>query len=72
MLVAIDVGNTQTVIGIYAGDRLIHHWRMSTKAERTTDEHGAMLGALLRSVGLEPAASRGRRDRVRRCRRSTA
>jgi len=54
MLVTIDVGNTHTVIGIYEADRLIHHWRISTKAERTTDEHGVMIGALLRSVGLEP------------------
>src|SRR5215469_2183873 len=54
MLVTIDVGNTHTVIGIYEADRLIHHWRISTKAERTTDEHGVMIGALLQSVGLEP------------------
>jgi type III pantothenate kinase len=54
MLVAIDVGNTDTVIGIYEGDRLRNHWRLSTKAERTTDEHGVMIGALLQSVGLEP------------------
>jgi type III pantothenate kinase len=54
MLVAIDVGNTHTVIGIYEADRLLNHWRLSTKAERTTDEHGVMIGALLQSVGLEP------------------
>jgi type III pantothenate kinase len=54
MLVGIDVGNTDTVIGIYEGERLLHHWRLSTKAERTTDEHGVMIGALLQSVGLEP------------------
>jgi type III pantothenate kinase len=54
MLVAIDVGNTDTVIGIYEGEGLLHHWRLSTKAERTTDEHGVMIGALLQSVGLEP------------------
>src|ERR1700730_1668209 len=54
MLVAIDVGNPHTVIGIYEADRLLNHWRLSTKAERTTDEHGVMIGALLQSVGLEP------------------
>jgi type III pantothenate kinase len=54
MLVTIDVGNTHTVIGIYEADRLLNHWRLSTKAERTTDEHGVMIGALLQSVGLEP------------------
>ncbi|MGH7932016.1 MAG: type III pantothenate kinase [Candidatus Binataceae bacterium] len=52
MLVAIDVGNSQIVIGIYEGDRLAHHWRISTNPERTADEHGVMLGALLYSVGL--------------------
>ncbi len=54
MLVAIDVGNTHTVIGVYEGDRLLHHWRLSSSAERTTDEHGVMIGALLQSVGREP------------------
>src|ERR1700722_17498386 len=41
MLVAIDVSNHQTVFGLYAGERLTHHWRISTNLERTTDEHGA-------------------------------
>jgi type III pantothenate kinase len=52
MLVTIDVGNTHTVIGIYDGERLAHHWRISTDAERTTDEHGVMLQVLLQGVGL--------------------
>jgi type III pantothenate kinase len=53
MLVTIDVGNTHTVIGIYDGDRLSHHWRISTDAERTTDEHGVMLQVLLHGAGLQ-------------------
>ncbi len=53
MLVTIDVGNSHTVIGIYAGDRLGHHWRISTDAERTTDEHGAILSTLFQSAGLQ-------------------
>jgi len=52
MLVTIDVGNTHTVIGIYDGERLAHHWRISTDAERTTDEHGVMLHVLLQGAGL--------------------
>jgi len=52
MLVTIDVGNSHTVIGIYEGERLIQHWRISTNAERTTDEHGVMLNALLQGAGL--------------------
>ncbi len=53
MLVAIDVSNHQTVFGIYAGERLTHHWRISTNLERTTDEHGAILSTLMHSAGLE-------------------
>ena len=53
MLITIDVGNSHTVIGIYEGDRLMQHWRISTEAERTTDEHGVMLNALLQGAGLE-------------------
>ena len=52
MLVTIDVGNTHTVIGIYEGERLTHHWRISTNSERTADEHGVMLQVLLQSAGL--------------------
>ena len=53
MLVTIDVGNSHTVIGIYAGDRLVNHWRISTNTERTTDEHGALLNTLLQASGLD-------------------
>ncbi|HLW72142.1 MAG TPA: type III pantothenate kinase [Candidatus Binataceae bacterium] len=60
MLVAIDVGNTHTVIGIYDDDRLAHHWRISTNAERTADEHAVILDVLLRAAGLEvPLAPEG-------------
>jgi type III pantothenate kinase len=52
MLVTIDVSNTDTVIGIYEGERLTHHWRISTDVERTADEHGVMLQVLLQSTGL--------------------
>jgi len=52
MLITIDVGNTNTVIGIYDGPRLRHHWRLSTVHERTTDEYGAILNTLLAAAGL--------------------
>lgn len=54
MLITLDVGNSHTVIGIYEGDRLTHHWRIHTDADRTTDEHGAMLNTLLWAAGIEP------------------
>lgn len=50
MLLAIDVGNTQTVIGLYDGERLAEHWRIATERHRTGDELGALLA---RFVELE-------------------
>ncbi len=47
MLLAIDVGNTNTVIGIYRADNLVHNWRLDTKKERTADEWGLFLKELL-------------------------
>ena len=38
MLLAIDVGNTQTAIGLYDGDRLVEHWRIGT-APATSSVH---------------------------------
>src|ERR1041384_6522496 len=44
MLLAIDLGNTNTVFGVYdAGDKLVMHWRLSTQKERTVDEYGILL-----------------------------
>src|SRR5499433_3467744 len=44
MLLAIDLGNTNTVFGVYdANDQLIMHWRLSTQRERTVDEYGILL-----------------------------
>lgn len=38
MLLAVDVGNSTTVIGVYEGADLVEHWRVSTEADRTADE----------------------------------
>ena len=54
MLIALDVGNSHTVIGVYEDQRLLHHWRIATEIKRTTDEHGALLGTLLASADLAP------------------
>ena len=53
MLLAIDVSNTHTKVGVYDHDRLARHWRLSTDAERTADEYGAMLLGLFGASGLE-------------------
>lgn len=47
MLLAVDVGNTQTVLGLYDGERLVEHWRLATEAHRTGDELGVVLGGLV-------------------------
>ena len=47
MLLAVDVGNTQTVLGLYDGDRLRDNWRVATERTRTGDELGVLLGGML-------------------------
>lgn len=51
MLLAIDIGNTNTVIGLYDADQLAHHWRLETKKGRTADELGVFLKELLQFEG---------------------
>ena len=46
-LLALDVGNTQTVLGLYEGDELRAHWRVATEPQRTGDELGVLLRSLL-------------------------
>ena len=47
MLLTVDVGNTQTVLGLYDGEELRDHWRAATDAERTGDELSVLLAGLL-------------------------
>ena len=53
MLLAVDVGNTQTVFGLYAGAELGDRWRIATEAQRTGDELGALLGDFLDLTALD-------------------
>lgn len=46
MFLAIDVGNTHTVFGLYDGSTLLHVWRLATNAQRSSDEHRALLASL--------------------------
>ena len=50
-----DVGNTQTVIGVYADEKqeLLDHWRMATYAERTSDEYALVLEQFLDLGGFD-------------------
>ncbi len=46
MLLVIDVGNTNTVIGVFDGDKVVHDWRIRTEEERTVDEYGILISNL--------------------------
>ena len=52
MLLAIDVGNTQSVLGVFNGAELAWHWRIATQAERTSDELALLFGGFLAQQGL--------------------
>ncbi|TYS61799.1 type III pantothenate kinase [Sutcliffiella horikoshii] len=52
MLFVLDVGNTNTVIGVYDGEELKHHWRVETSRNKTEDEFGMIFKSLLEHVGL--------------------
>ncbi|MGH9380526.1 MAG: type III pantothenate kinase [Thermoanaerobaculia bacterium] len=53
-LVVFDVGNTNTVCGVFVGDELVEDLRLSTSADQTADEYGAVLLPLFGRAGLEP------------------
>ncbi len=53
MLLTIDLGNTQTVVGLFAGDDLAHHWRLSTVRDRTADEYRLLLHGLFELDGVD-------------------
>lgn len=52
MLLAIDVGNTQTVIGVFERAEMRQHWRLGTQTDRTADEMALIVQGLLMQVGL--------------------
>jgi type III pantothenate kinase len=51
MLLAFDIGNTETTVGLFAGDRLEAHWRLHSTPHRTPDEWAAALTAHLTHAG---------------------
>lgn len=59
MLLAIDVGNTNTVIGLYQGDVLAHHFRIVTKRQTTADEVGELILSLIERRGIDPSEIAG-------------
>jgi type III pantothenate kinase len=59
MLLAIDVGNTNIVLGVFDRERLIHSWRLTTLRERTSDELGILVTGLCTHHGVAPASVSG-------------
>src|SRR2546428_8772164 len=54
MLLAIDIGNTNIVWGVFDGAKLLADWRVGTDHSKTTDEYGILLLDLLRVKGISP------------------
>jgi type III pantothenate kinase len=59
VLLAIDVGNTQSHLGVFANGELAEHWRFATEAEETADELAVRVSTLLALRGIELAAVDG-------------
>jgi pantothenate kinase type III len=80
MLLAIDVGNTETVVGVFRDEELAWRWRMATVPDRTADELALLLGGFLEQQELSfdrnltgvvlssvvPSATQAVREMVRR------
>ena len=56
MLLVIDVGNTNTVLGLYDGDDLVHDWRLRTVVDHTVDEYGMLIYNLYKNSKVSPKA----------------
>ena len=59
MLLVLEVGNTNTKIGVYDGVRLLVSWRLTSRREQTADEYGLFIETLFRTRGIDPRGIRG-------------
>ena len=59
MLLTIDIGNTNTVLGVYKGETLAAHWRLTTARSQTVDEYGILARSLFQNAGLDQADLEG-------------
>src|SRR5947208_16474947 len=59
MLLAIDVGNTNIVLGVFDGATLVQSWRLQTLRERTSDELGLLVDGLFAHSKIERVQVRG-------------
>src|SRR5260370_6408785 len=59
MLLTIDVGNSNAVLGVFRGDELIANWRLTTAREQTVDEYGVLTRNLFTLANLDRDAIDG-------------
>ncbi|MFQ5596924.1 MAG: type III pantothenate kinase [Nitrospiria bacterium] len=59
MLLAIDVGNTDIVFGVFQGQHLIGTWRVSSNLRKTSDEYGVLIRQILNTKTISPASVNG-------------
>jgi type III pantothenate kinase len=59
MLLTIDVGNTNTVLGVFRAKELVAHWRLTTARDQTVDEYGILTRNLLSLAKIEPRSIEG-------------
>ena len=59
MLLAIDIGNTNAVLGLFDGQRLVAHWRLATLHEQTVDEYGILIRNLFAVDQIDPDSIHG-------------
>src|SRR5437879_5416264 len=59
MLLTIDVGNTNTVLGVFRGEELLANWRLTTAREQTVDEYGVLTRNLFTLAQLDRDAIDG-------------
>ena len=59
MLLTLDVGNTNTVLGFFRGTELVAHWRLTTARDQTVDEYGILTRDLFTLAEIDPTAVSG-------------
>ena len=52
MILVLDIGNSNIVLGVFQEERLIHHWRIETDRRKTEDEYGMQVKALFSHVRI--------------------
>jgi type III pantothenate kinase len=59
MILTFDVGNTETTVGLFDGEKIYAHWRITTGVPRTHDEFGLLIRSMLADGGIEPREIQG-------------